>query len=200
MKTIIDETKPDVVIMSETKMKRTVVSHVDIGCDNYDIIKVKSKVYGRGGMVVLVRREVRLVLTEVIRKEHGNNFIHAVVRKNEQDEAFVGWYNPPGTSQQYFYNELKSTMTKHDVRCLAGDLNDRHPRWCTAHDDQQRGQRLLKLANELKYVTVYAPEGPTFEALKSRETGEMIRSTVDLVLGRDGLENIRKVDSFASTC
>lgn len=190
---IIDERNPEVVILSETKMKRPIVPHIDVGCDNYDVIQVKSTTYSRGGMVVLVKKGLKLILDEVIRKEYGNNFIHAVILKNDRGEALVGWYNSPGTSQQYFYDELKNTLTKHKLHCLAGDLNARHPRWCTAHDDQRRGQRLMKLATELKDVTVYAPEGPTFEALKCKEIGEMRRSTVHLILGRDEVGNIRRI-------
>lgn len=75
-------------------------------------------------------------------------------------------------------------MRRHDVRCLAGDLNARHPRWCTAHDEHKRGKQLLKLVNELQGVQLHAPEGPTFEAVKCKLTGEMRSSTVDLVVGR----------------
>lgn len=99
---------------------------------------------------MLVKQDLQLILAEVIREEHSNNFIHALILKNKDNEAVVGWYNSPVTSRKYFHDMLKQKMLKHNVRYLAGDLNARHPRWCTANDDQRRGQQLLKMLSELK--------------------------------------------------
>lgn len=48
LKTIVEETKPDIMIITETKMKRPIIPHIDIGCDNYDIVQVKSTAHSRG--------------------------------------------------------------------------------------------------------------------------------------------------------
>lgn len=76
----------------------------------------------------------------------------------------------------------------------------RHPRWCTSHDEKRRGQRLLRLAKELKNAQVFSPEGPTFEAVKNRDTGELRSSTVEITLSRDEILDIRRTTSYASVC
>lgn len=143
----IDDIRPDIVIFNETKMKRPIIPHVDIGSDEYDVIQVKSTMHGRGGMAVLARKELQITTTEVLREEGRNYFIRTIVLTDKKNEAIVGWYNSPGTSRQNFQGGLKRIMRIHDVRCLAGDLIVRHPRWCTAHGDHRRGKQLLKMVN-----------------------------------------------------
>lgn len=43
-----------------------------------------------------------------------------------------------------------------------------------------------------------APQGPTFVAIKCKSTGQLRRSTVDLVVNRDEVENLRRIDSYAA--
>lgn len=83
MKVLLDECVADVVILSETKMKRPVIQHEDIGSDKYNIIQIRSIVYGRGGLVVLAKKELQLITAEMIRDEEGDNFIKAVVLFNK---------------------------------------------------------------------------------------------------------------------
>lgn len=123
LQTLLNESYPDIVLISEKEMKRTIVPYLDIGNDNYNTVQLRSKMYGRGGMVVLVKQELKMELVDVIRKEQGHNFIHAIVMQNKQKEAIVGWYNSPGTKRQIFHDELKTVLTKYNLHCLAGDLN-----------------------------------------------------------------------------
>lgn len=197
---MMEETKPDVVMFSETKMKRPVTPHIDIGAEEYEVVQLKSTAHGRGGMVVLTRSELQITTAEVIREEEGNNFIHAIILTNRKNETIVSWYNSPTTNRQYFYDKLKNTLNNRDVRCLAGDLNARHPRWCTAHDEQRRGQQLLKLVTGLAGIRLHAPEGPTFQAIKCRRTGELRSSTVDVAMGRGDITEIKRIDSHAAFC
>lgn len=103
-------------------------------------------------MVALLKRNLQIITAEVIREEHGEDFIHALVLINKRNKAIVGWYNSPGNSRQFFYEKLKYVLTKYNVRCPAGDLNARQKRWCTAHDKKRRGKQLLTLARELRSV------------------------------------------------
>lgn len=199
LQTLINESYPDIVIITETKMKRHIVPYLDIGQDNYNIVQLRSTMYGRGGMEMLTKQELKLELVDVIRKEQGKNCLHAILMKNKQKEAVVGWYNSPGTKGQIFHNELKTVLTKYNVSCLDGDLNSQHPRWCMAHDEQRPGQQILKVSNELKRIKVHAPVRPTFGKIKKKEAGELRSSTVDLELGRDRVENIRRLDTYAAT-
>lgn len=168
---ILNETNPDIVILSKTNLKRPIIPHIDIGTNKYKLIKVKITNHCRGVMAILTRQELALITAELIREEHGNNFIHAVVLINKRKEAVVGWYNSPGTRRQYFKEKLENIMQKYNVRCLVGDLKARHPLWCTTNDDQRRGRQLLESIKRLKSVRLYAPEGPTFEAIKCKKTG-----------------------------
>lgn len=100
---MLQENNPDIVIISETKLKRPVIPHLDVSTDNYDIIEIRSNMNGRGGLVALTKTGLQLELAKVIRTEEGNNFIHAVVLQNKKRESIVGWYNSPGTKRAVFY-------------------------------------------------------------------------------------------------
>lgn len=89
-------------------------------------------------------------------------------------------------------------MKKYKVQLLAGDLNAHHPRWCRAHDDKRRGERMIKIAREIKNATVVTPDKPTFEAIKCKATGKLRTSTVYLVLSRAKVQHIRRVETYAA--
>lgn len=55
---LVEETKPDVVMLSETNMMRPVVPRVDLGTEEYEVIQLKSTEHDRGGMLVLARSEL----------------------------------------------------------------------------------------------------------------------------------------------
>lgn len=165
IKSLINETQPDIILIRETKMYRPIFSHVYVGDDNYRLIQVRSTTHHRGGLAMLARKELQMITAEVMRGEHGRNFVHIVIKINESKEAIVTWYNSPSTSRQFFYAKLKQVIMKYNLRCLAGDLDARHPIWCKAHDEQRRGQQQLKLSRELRGVSVIAPVGPTFESV-----------------------------------
>lgn len=112
LQTLINESYHDIIMMSEAKMKRPIVPHLDIGNDNYNIVQLRGKMFGLWGMVMLTKQGLQLELVDVIRKEQENNFIHAIVMQNKQKEAVVGWYNYPGTKRQVFNDELKAVLTK----------------------------------------------------------------------------------------
>lgn len=181
-------------------MNRFIIAHLDICLyrdDEYNVAKIKSTVHGRGGMVVLARKSLQLIISEVIKEEHGRDFIHALVLTNSKEEAIVGWYNSPTTSRKYFNEKLTKVMREYNVRCLAGDLNARHPWWCTAHDKQRIGTQLMAIVNDLQDVKLFAPNKPTFEAIKNSVTGGK-RSTIDLILSRTDIRDIERIDSYAA--
>lgn len=53
IQTLLNSENLDVVFISETKMKRPIVPHLDIGNDNYNLIQLRSTINLRGGMVAL---------------------------------------------------------------------------------------------------------------------------------------------------
>lgn len=112
IKSLLSETNPYVVFFSETKLKRPITPHLDIGGDNYDIVQLRSSCHGRGGMVALTKLQLQLELAHIIRKEEVNNFIHGIVMQNRRKQAIVGWYNSPGTSRKVFYSELKGIISQ----------------------------------------------------------------------------------------
>lgn len=89
-------------------------------------------------------------------------------------------------------------FTKYDVRVLEGDLNARHIRWCTTADEQRRGHQLLALVKELRGVSLMALMVSTFEAIKCKNTGALRSRTVDLVLTKDNIDNLRRVETYAA--
>lgn len=52
LETLITEVDPDIILISETKMKRPVVPHLDIDNDNYSVVQLRSTNHGRVGLVV----------------------------------------------------------------------------------------------------------------------------------------------------
>lgn len=68
----------------------------------------------------MVKKDLQMVTSEVIREEQGDDFLQAVVIKNKRNEAIVGWYNSPCMKRESFYEKLKYVLTKHDGRYLAG--------------------------------------------------------------------------------
>lgn len=135
---LLSEGNPDVVILSETKMKRPLIQQEDVGTTEYKAIQIKSTNYARGGLVVLIKQKLKVITAEIVREEHGDDFIH-VVLKSRYERSLVGWYNSPNTSRKFFAETLKAIMRRYDVRWLAGDLNARHTRWCKTHDEKRRG-------------------------------------------------------------
>lgn len=55
-------------------MKRPTISHEDIGNDLYNCIQVKITMYGRGGLVILVKKVMQMITAEVVGEEEGDNF------------------------------------------------------------------------------------------------------------------------------
>lgn len=80
---LLNEADPDLVFISETKSKRPIIPHLDIGSDNYDIVQLRSTTHGRGGLVVLTKHGLQLELAKVIMKEQGHNFIHAIFMEDK---------------------------------------------------------------------------------------------------------------------
>lgn len=113
---LLNDNKPDIIILSETKMKRPVIPHVDTGSNEYKAVQIKSTVYARGGLVMLVKQELKVIRAGIIRKEDDKNFVHSIVLKNKDGEEVVGCYNSPTTTGKFFNDRLKKFMTDHDVR------------------------------------------------------------------------------------
>lgn len=109
---LLNETRQDIAIFSETKMKRPIIPHVDIGSDEYNIIQLKSTPHGRGGMVILMKHQLKLYTVEVVRKEGSNEFIQAIIVTNKKKEFIFAWYSSPGTSRQHFHDTIKRLMKK----------------------------------------------------------------------------------------
>lgn len=102
MRALLNEENTDVVILSETKMKRPVVQQMDIGTNEYKVVQTKSSEYARGRLAILIKKELKIVTAEILREKHRDNFVHAIVITNRNDEAFIGWYNSPNMEREYF--------------------------------------------------------------------------------------------------
>lgn len=68
IKLLMNDSTPDILFLSETKMYRPIVPNADIGDDNYNVIQVRSTAQHRGGMAVIVRKELQLTMVEIVRK------------------------------------------------------------------------------------------------------------------------------------
>lgn len=89
-RTLLNEENPGLVILSETNMKRPLILHVDIGVNTYKSVQIRSSAHARGGMVVLIKLELKLITAKIIREKRGDNFVHATMFKDKNDEALVG--------------------------------------------------------------------------------------------------------------
>lgn len=144
----------------------------------------------------MIRLELELQTAEIVRLHAEDEFAQAIVLADKLNRAYVGWYSSPLMSREGFGEMLRRLYEEYDTQFLAGDFNARHPRWCTTHDRYIRGAELLSLTHDLPQLVIHAPPTPIFMALKSRATGALRSSTVDLVISRVPVPHLTQVEGY----
>lgn len=78
------------VILSETKMKRPLIQHVDIDSNEHKEIQIKSTAHAGGALVILLKQEIKMITADIVREEHGDDFVQAIVLNDRKDEKLMG--------------------------------------------------------------------------------------------------------------
>lgn len=183
---------PDMVLLTETKRSNIVDLGVDLACDykEYRVVQIFSTDCHRGGIILIIRRSIRLETAEVIRLKDGDNFAQGLVMEDRLRQAVAFWYCAPTTSREKFGAIIKRLVEDYDLKLLAGDFNARHPAWCDKHD-AKKGELLHEVARKTRGYSVRAPETPNFQAARYRTRGRFGSSTIDLVLSKAPVRRIQ---------
>lgn len=198
---LLEQVKPDIVFLSETKRRFTISVFIELACDNsYRVVQVKSTLANRGGMIVIINTQLQLVTAEIRKIQEGNDFAQAVVLTDREERAYIGWYSSPVMSKDAFYDALTKLHKDYDVQFFKGDFNARHPRWCTQHDGNRRGTQMLSLIQALPDNKIHATTQHTFEAIASRARGTKGTSTVDLVVSKVSVKELKRVTGYIAVC
>lgn len=153
-------------------------------------------------MIAIIRTELQLVTSEVMRKHNTNNFAQAIVLTDTNERAYIGWYNSPLVSREAFNSKLTRLHNDYNIQVIVGDLNARHPRWCHDYDNPRRGRgtKLVRFTRNLPTYMIHAPGGPTFEEIACSADGTKRTSTVDLVVSRIIITTLQRETGYIESC
>lgn len=198
---LMEKHDPDILFLCETKRILVISQHSELACDDtYRVVQIKSTSTNGGGMIAIIRNNLQLVTTEVMRKNDKNDFAQAILLLDKEEKAYVGWYNSPMMGREAFKTALTRLHKVYNIQSITGDLNARHPRWCRSHDNARRGTQLLHFIRTFPDCAIYAPSKPTFEEIACREVNTKITSTVDLVLSKQVISKLQRVEGYIASC
>lgn len=103
-------------------------------------------------------------------------------------------------SRDSFRAELTKIYKEYNVQFITGDFNAMHPRWCSSHESNRRGTQLLHLIRNFPEHQIHAPQGHTFEAVACRAKGTKRTSTVDLVISKDTITEVKRITGYLTSC
>lgn len=201
LKLLMEQSKPDIVFLTETKRQHTISMFSELACgDDYRVVQVKSTSTNRGGMIAIIKTKLQLITAEIRKVQEDNDFAQAIILTDKDEKAYIGWYSSPVMSKDAFHDTLEKIYKDYDVQFCTGDFNARHPRWCTHHDNNGRGKQLLKLIQEFPEYQIHATPQHTFEAIASKAKGTKRTSTVDLVVSRVTVKDLKRITGYVAVC
>lgn len=123
----------------------------------------------------------------------GDELIQGVVVVDKEDHEMVLWYSEPTVSAEVF-GETTNRLTEYKLKIMLGDFNDRHPAWCTRHDENKKGLQLIKEAGKETGYKIHAKNKPTFQAQRNRNRGTFGSSTMDLLVSQVPVNRIARLE------
>lgn len=196
IKELVQEVDPDVVLLTETKRKRILDISIDLGCDprTHRVIQMDATAAHRGGLIMILKNEIRVETVELIRPTSEEDFIQGIVIEDREGNAFIGLYCAPTLATEKFGEVVNRLLTAHKVILLLGDLKARHPTWCRQHDAKKRGLRLIKEVQKTEGHRIHAAQKPSFQAPRNRNRGLFGSSNIDLVVAQIPVQEMVRIE------
>lgn len=193
---LVKQLKPDVILLTETKRRRTVDVSTDLSCNprEYRAIQLNSTECHTGGMIVILRRELKVETVELVRVRDGEDFIQGIVIVDKEGGALIHWYSSPTTTNDTFGTTIKRMLKDYEVKVMMGDFNARHTTWCTKHEDKRKGARLIKEDKKVPGYRIHAARQPTFQAKRYRNKGSFGSSNIDLIAAQVKLRDMARIE------
>lgn len=184
---------PNLVLLTETKCHRSVQLAQDLACDSrdYRAIDIISTENYRGGLVLILRRDIRLETVKIVTKRDGDNFMLGLVLEDRTGKSLVFWYCAPTCENGAVGEMERKLLTDYEVQVFAGDFNTRHPHWCKRHDAKKGGALIHEIVRNKEGYGIHTPDTPTFQAITNRGSGTYDSSTIKLVVAKTPIDEIK---------
>lgn len=130
LREIQKQTDPDIIFLNETNHCLAINMYSELGYDTstYRVVQIKSTATFRGGMIAIIKMELRLETAEILRMSKGNDFAQTIVLTDKENRGYIGWYNSPVMDKDTFSETLRRLITEYDTQIIIGDFNARHTR------------------------------------------------------------------------
>lgn len=196
MKELVEAHEPDIIMLTETKLQQCIDLSGDLACNPQidRAVQLDCTLHHRGGMIIIVKKSLRLETAELIRVAETENFIQVIVLADRLGHALILWYSAPTVEVGRFGEELKRVLSEYKIQVLAGDFNARHPQWCTDHDDKKKGVQLIRKVKDCPGHIIHATQNPTFQAPRYRNRGRFGSRTIDIVVASAPIHNLVRLE------
>lgn len=140
IKQMLTEHKLDVLILTENKRSNAIYLYFDLDFDEneYRAIQILLTAHKRGGVVIILKKILRIETAEMLRPQSGKDFTQGAVIVYREGQALVFCYCAPTLTTQTFGTTLERLLREYNVQIISGDYNARHTAWCSKHDDKKR--------------------------------------------------------------
>lgn len=88
---IIAQHDLDLLFLSETKIHRTVDMSLDLAIDakTYRVVQLASNEHHRGGLILIIRRSIRLETAKSLRPKENVNFYQGIIMEDREGRALI---------------------------------------------------------------------------------------------------------------
>ena len=155
--------RPDVVVMSETKLNKSVARPVLAG---YDLVARKdngAKAHG-GGVLVYVDPKLTARVTFMGESEDADR-VWVMLHSSQGPYLIGAWYRAPSSQVEMSLTSLQTELGTHGSSALGillvGDMNVHHSRWLSSHSTTPAGEALRGTAADWGMKQLV--RGPTHE-------------------------------------
>lgn len=170
---------------------------LDLACNprDYRAIQLNSTAQNRGGLVVIIKRDVKVEKVELIRIAEREEFIKGIVVQDKEGGTMVFWYISPTTTAETFGATIGRLLNEYEVKIMMGDFNARQTAWCSKHDDKKKVAKLIEETKKVPGCRIHAANQPTFQAQRYRgRSSTFVSSNIDLIVAKIKITGMSRME------